>query len=58
MTRLESGDWLLIFTGGLVEAENAKQDEYGEPDGRWIASRGGLRPYPDRSFETRRSMTT
>src|SRR5580692_10956847 len=24
------GDWLLIFTDGLVEAENASQDEYGE----------------------------
>jgi hypothetical protein len=27
---LASGDWLIIFTDGLVEAENAKQDEYGE----------------------------
>ncbi len=24
------GDWLIIFTDGLVEAENANQDEYGE----------------------------
>jgi serine phosphatase RsbU (regulator of sigma subunit) len=24
------GDWLVIFTDGLVEAENAHQDEYGE----------------------------
>ena len=24
------GDWLVIFTDGLVEAENARQDEYGE----------------------------
>jgi|SRR5580658_1362563 sigma-B regulation protein RsbU (phosphoserine phosphatase) len=31
-TRLESGDWLVIFTDGIVEAENAKQDEYGEPE--------------------------
>ena len=23
-TRLESGDWLVIFTDGIVEAENAK----------------------------------
>jgi phosphoserine phosphatase RsbU/P len=30
-TRLESGDWLVIFTDGVVEAENAKYDEYGEP---------------------------
>jgi len=31
-TRLEVGDWLVIFTDGIVEAENAKQDEYGEPE--------------------------
>jgi sigma-B regulation protein RsbU (phosphoserine phosphatase) len=31
-TRLESGDWLVIFTDGIVEAENSKTDEYGEPD--------------------------
>ena len=30
-TRLENGDWLVIFTDGMVEAENAKQEEYGEP---------------------------
>jgi phosphoserine phosphatase RsbU/P len=29
-TRLEDGDWLVIFTDGIVEAENAKTDEYGE----------------------------
>src|SRR5579871_1261069 len=28
---LAPGDWLIIFTDGLVEAENARQDEYGEP---------------------------
>lgn len=27
---LEPGDWLLIFTDGLVEAENVNADEYGE----------------------------
>ena len=27
---LAPGDWLIIFTDGLVEAENALQDEYGE----------------------------
>jgi len=27
---LAPGDWLLIFTDGLVEAENARQEEYGE----------------------------
>jgi len=26
-----AGDWLLIFTDGLVEAEDAHQQEYGEP---------------------------
>jgi serine phosphatase RsbU (regulator of sigma subunit) len=30
-TRLEGGDWLVIFTDGIVEAENAKEEEYGEP---------------------------
>jgi sigma-B regulation protein RsbU (phosphoserine phosphatase) len=27
---LNPGDWLIIFTDGLVEAENARQEEYGE----------------------------
>jgi sigma-B regulation protein RsbU (phosphoserine phosphatase) len=27
---LQPGDWLIIFTDGLVEAENARQEEYGE----------------------------
>ena len=27
---LAPGDWLIIFTDGLVEAENANQNEYGE----------------------------
>jgi phosphoserine phosphatase RsbU/P len=27
---LSPGDWLIIFTDGLVEAENANLDEYGE----------------------------
>lgn len=27
---LAPGDWLLIFTDGLVEAENARREEYGE----------------------------
>ncbi len=31
-TRMESGDWLVIFTDGIVEAVNAKDDEYGEPE--------------------------
>jgi sigma-B regulation protein RsbU (phosphoserine phosphatase) len=31
-TRLESGDWLVIFTDGVVEAVNAKDEEFGEPE--------------------------
>jgi phosphoserine phosphatase RsbU/P len=27
---LAPGDWLILFTDGLVEAQNARQDEYGE----------------------------
>src|SRR5271168_2693169 len=27
---LAPGDWLIVFTDGLVEAENARQEEYGE----------------------------
>src|ERR1700722_8388049 len=30
-TRLEPGDWLGIFTDGVVEAVNTKDEEYGEP---------------------------
>ena len=29
--RLDDGDWLVIFTDGVVEAVNAKDEEYGEP---------------------------
>jgi serine phosphatase RsbU (regulator of sigma subunit) len=29
-TRIESGDWLVIFTDGVVEAFNSKEEEYGE----------------------------
>ena len=28
---LEAGDWLVVFTDGVTEAENALADEYGEP---------------------------
>jgi sigma-B regulation protein RsbU (phosphoserine phosphatase) len=27
---LEAGDWLVVFTDGVTEAENARADEYGE----------------------------
>jgi len=33
------GDWLIMFTDGLVEAENAHQDEYGEA--RLLSAVGG-----------------
>jgi phosphoserine phosphatase RsbU/P len=29
-TTLESGDWLVVFTDGVIEAENNTQEEYGE----------------------------
>jgi sigma-B regulation protein RsbU (phosphoserine phosphatase) len=35
---LEPGDWLIIFTDGLVEAENSRQEEYGE--GRLLSTIG------------------
>jgi sigma-B regulation protein RsbU (phosphoserine phosphatase) len=28
---LQEGDWLVIFTDGLVEALNQREEEYGEP---------------------------
>jgi phosphoserine phosphatase RsbU/P len=31
-TRLQDGDWLVIFTDGVVEAVNQKNEEYGEPE--------------------------
>jgi sigma-B regulation protein RsbU (phosphoserine phosphatase) len=31
-SRLERGDWLVIFTDGVVEAVNGKGAEYGEPE--------------------------
>jgi serine phosphatase RsbU (regulator of sigma subunit) len=31
-TRLERSDWLVIFTDGIVEAVNGKDEEYGEPE--------------------------
>ena len=44
-TRFESGDWLVIFTDGVVEALNGKGDEYGEPELTRLIDRGsGLAP--------------
>src|SRR5260370_40537097 len=31
-TRLQGGDWLVVFTDGVVEAVNQKNEEYGEPE--------------------------
>ena len=31
-TRLDPGDWLVIFTDGVVEAANAKDEEFGETE--------------------------
>jgi len=44
-TRFESGDWLVIFTDGMIEALNANGDEYGEPELIRLIDRGsGLTP--------------
>jgi len=29
---VESGDWLVIFTDGVIEAVNGKDEEYGESE--------------------------
>jgi len=43
--RLGNGDWLVIFTDGVVEALNANGDEYGEPELIRLIDRGsGLTP--------------
>ena len=39
-TRLDSGDWLVIFTDGVVEAVNAKGEEYDEPRLMQLVDRG------------------
>jgi sigma-B regulation protein RsbU (phosphoserine phosphatase) len=39
-TRIEPGDWLVIFTDGVIEAFNAKEDEYGEPELIRLIDRG------------------
>jgi serine phosphatase RsbU (regulator of sigma subunit) len=39
-TRLEGGDWLVIFTDGVIEAVNQKDAEYGEPELIRLVDRG------------------
>jgi phosphoserine phosphatase RsbU/P len=39
-TRIDPGDWLVIFTDGVIEAFNAKNDEYGEDALLRLVSRG------------------
>ncbi|MFZ1919117.1 MAG: PP2C family protein-serine/threonine phosphatase [Terriglobales bacterium] len=39
-TSLANGDWLVIFTDGVVEAMNAKGEEYGEPELIRVIDRG------------------
>ena len=39
-TRLDSGDWLVIFTDGMVEAMNANGEEYDEPRLVQVVDRG------------------
>jgi phosphoserine phosphatase RsbU/P len=43
---LQSGDWLVVFTDGLVEAENERAEEYGEPRMLNILH-GGVASAPD-----------
>ena len=44
-TRLDPGDWLVIFTDGVVEAINASGEEYDEPRLIGVINRGsGLAP--------------
>jgi len=38
---LQSGDWLIIFTDGVVEAENARSEEYGEQRLLFVVHTGG-----------------
>ncbi len=39
-THLEGSDWLVIFTDGVVEAVNGKNEEYGEPELIRVVDRG------------------
>jgi sigma-B regulation protein RsbU (phosphoserine phosphatase) len=46
-TRLEPGDWLVIFTDGVVEAVNLKDEEYGEPRLIGLVARDAALPPPE-----------
>jgi phosphoserine phosphatase RsbU/P len=46
-TRIESGDWLVIFTDGVIEAFNAKEEEYGEPELIRLIDRGATLAPPE-----------
>ena len=46
-TRIESGDWLVIFTDGVIEAFNAKEEEYGEPELLRLIDRGAALNPPE-----------
>jgi hypothetical protein len=37
---LEDGDWLVVFTDGVVEAENVNAEEYGEPRLMFVVQTG------------------
>jgi phosphoserine phosphatase RsbU/P len=39
-THIDTGDWLVIFTDGVVEAFNSKEEEYGEPELLRLIDRG------------------
>jgi phosphoserine phosphatase RsbU/P len=44
---LAPGDWLILFTDGLVEAENARQEEYGETRVMTVLEAGASTTPPD-----------
>jgi hypothetical protein len=45
-TTLQAGDWLVIFTDGVVEAENAAGEEYGEQRLMFVVHTGAQLPPP------------
>ncbi len=49
--QLQSGDYLIVFTDGVVEAENDKADEYGEPRLLYVVHMGATLP-PDRLLQS------